>query len=178
MFEEYLQDADCFFTKAEESARMGNENDARSFYRASVFCASSAIEAYVNYIGDSFAMAGTLPPHEIAFLNDRVICFSPDKGAVVEKPEFHKLDDKLRVLIRRFVANFDFKCTAWNGLMDFKKFRNSLVHPRQIEDDTSLADYRIKIRRGLSGIIGVMNSISKGIYKKPLRRQLLDLIPD
>ena len=178
MFEEYLQDADCFFTRAGEAARSGNENDARSFYRASIFCASSAIEAYVNYIGDSFAKAKTLPPHEIAFLNDKAIYFSTDKGAAVEKSEFHKLDDKLRVLMRRFVADYDFNNTDWNGLMDFKKFRDSLVHPRQIEDETPLADYRKKIQKGLGGIIGVMNSVSKGIYKKPLRRQLLDLIPE
>ena len=172
MFEEYLRDADCFFTRAEEAARKANEKDARSFYRASVFCTSSAIEAYVNYIGDSFAKAETLPPHEIAFLNDKVIYFSTDKGAALEKSEYHKLDDKLRVLMRRFVADFDFKSASWSGLMDFKNFRNSLVHPRQVEDETPLADYRMKIRKGLGGIIGVMNSVSKGIYKKPLRRQL------
>jgi hypothetical protein len=178
MFEEYLRDADSFFTKAEEAAKNGTEDNARSYYRASVFCAFSAIEAYVNYIGDSFAKAGTLPPHEIAFLNDKVIYFSTDKGAATEKPEFHKLDDKLRVLMRRFDPGFDFKSPSWSGLMDFKKFRDSLVHPRQVEDETPLADYRLKIRKGLGGIIGVMNSVSKGIYKKPLRRQLLDLIPN
>src|SRR5580700_1526363 len=130
MFEEYLQDADAFFAKAEEEVRNGHEKDARSFYRASVFCAASAIEAYLNYIGDSFAQAGRLPPHEIAFLNDKAIYFSTEKAEAVEKSEFHKVDDKLRVLMRRFVADFDFRSPAWSGLMEFKKFRNTLVHPR------------------------------------------------
>ena len=178
MFEEYLRDASSFFLKAEKAAENSMEHEARSYYRASVFCVSSAVEAFVNYTADSFAKAETLPPHEIAFLNDKTIIFSVDKGQAEGKIEFHKLEDKLKVLLRRFVKGFDFKCTAWNGLMDFKKFRNSLVHPRQIEDETPLSDYRVKIRKGLAGIIEVMNSISKGIYRKPLRKQLLDLIPE
>ena len=80
MFEEYLQDAHDFFTTADQLATAGkNEQKARSFYRAAIFCTSSAIEAFVNYIGDSFAKAENLPPHEIAFLNDKAIYFSADK---------------------------------------------------------------------------------------------------
>lgn len=132
----------------------------------------------MNYIADSFAKAETLPPHEIAFLNDKGVYFSADKCKTVQRTEFHKLDDKLRVLIRRFVSGFDFSSATWSNLMNFRKFRDSLVHPRQVEDETSVAEYRKRIRAGMSGIVGVMNYISKGIYKRPLRKQILDLVPD
>jgi hypothetical protein len=178
MFEDYLRDAHRFFGEAEAAANDRSDKNARTYYRASVFCSFAAIEAFVNYVGDSFAKGDSLPKHETAFLNDKAIYFSTDKFLVLEKTEFHKLDDKLRVIIRRFVAGFDFKSVAWANLMDFKKFRNSLVHPREIEDETLLTDYRAKIRKGLSGVIEVMSTISKGVYKKPLRKQLLDLIPD
>ena len=62
--------------------------------------------------------------------------------------------------------------------MDFKKFRDSLVHPRQVDDETSLHEYQTTIRAGLRAIIELMNVISQGMFRKPLRRRLLDLIPE
>lgn len=177
MFEEYLQDANEFFTRA-EAAGESNEREARRNYRAAVFCTASAIEAFANYVADSFAKAETLPPQEIAFLNDRRFEFSVAKGTTVERVEFHKLEDRLKVLLKRFSTDFDFQGIAWNNLLVFKKFRDSLIHPRQVEDETLISDYRAKLRSGLAGAIEIMNCISQGIYKKPLRKQLLDLIPD
>jgi hypothetical protein len=39
-------------------------------------------------------------------------------------------------------------------------------------------EYEKKLRRGMAGTIEIMNLVSKGIFKKPLRKQLLDLIPE
>ncbi len=58
-----------------------------------------------------------------------------------------------------------------------KKFRDRLVHPRDSEDKIHIKEYEKIIKRGLSSIINIMNTISKGIFRKPLRKQLLDLIP-
>lgn len=176
MFEEYLQDAHNFFKKAVQT--QGNDGKARTYFRASIFCSSSAVEAFVNYHGDSFAKAEKLPAHEIAFLNDKAIYFSATKGITSEKIEYHKLDDKLRVLIRRFVSNYNFNSTVWNNLVDFKKLRDSLVHPRKFEDETDLIEYNERIKKGLNAIIEIMNIISKGIHGKPLRKKLLDLTLD
>jgi hypothetical protein len=177
MFEEYLQDSFEFLTKAHEQAKVGDEREARRYYRAAVFYASGAIEAFVNYIGDSFAQAGSLAPHEMSFLNDKTLVFSVAKG-IIEKTEYHRLDDKLRVLLQRFVKSFDFQCTTWTHFMQFRSFRDSLVHPRQIDDETSSADYRKRVKSGLKAIIELMNIVSQGVFHKPLRKQLLDLIPD
>ena len=177
MFEEYLQDSYEFLILAKRATEDHDDRQAKRYYRASVFYASGAIEAFVNYIADSFAKAGSLSEFETAFLNDETIVFSVNKG-VVHRSDYHSLEDKLRLLIRRFVPDFSFNSTAWSGLMEFKKLRDSLVHPRCSEDETGIAEYQLKVSKGLSTVIEVMNSISRGIFGKPLRRHLLDLIPE
>ena len=175
MFEEYLQDSYEFFVIAE---RTSNDREARRYYRASVFYATGAIEAFVNYLADSFAKAERLTPNEISFLNDKVLIFSSDKGKLVEKGKFYKLDDKLKFLLRKFVRDFNFSNTIWSKVMEFKDFRDSLVHPRKADDDIDVKEYKKKVRAGISSIIEIMNLLCQGIFMKPLRKQLLDLIPE
>jgi hypothetical protein len=176
MFEEYLQDAYGFLESAKKA---GNERDARRYYRASTFYISGAMEAFVNYIAQSFAEAGKLNPHEIAFLNDKVLTFSPEKVQLVDKLEFHRIEDKLKVLIRRFLPKIDLgKKTWWGELQKFKDFRDSLVHPKKSDDETQISEYDQKVSSGLKATIQGMNEISRGVYGKPLRKKLLDLIPE
>ncbi|HKY73973.1 MAG TPA: hypothetical protein VJ246_01520 [Patescibacteria group bacterium] len=175
MFEEYLQDSYEFLVIARKES---DDRDSRRYYRGSVFYAAGAIEAFLNYVADSFAKAHSLPPHEIAYLNDKNLVFSAEKGKLIEKVEFHRLEDKLKLLLRRFVPQFDFKSTTWSNVMEFKHFRDSLVHPRQTEDEIKDIEYDKKVRSGISAIIEIMNHISRGIFKRPLRKQLLDLIPE
>ena len=176
MFEEYLQDSNEFLSIAEEAFKASNEREARRYYRASVFYSAGAIEAFVNYIADSFAQAESLTAHETAFLNDKRLIFSIDRG-LNERTEYHSIDDKLRLLLNKFVPDFDFSSGIWSSFMQFKNFRDLLVHPRQADDKTEIIEYQTKVQAGLSSIIELMNCVSKGIFKKPLRRQLLDLIP-
>ena len=124
-----------------------------------------------------FEKAGSITPHEISFLNDKSLIFSVEKG-LIARNEFHRLDDKIRLLMYKFVPEFDFQGVTWIKFMEFKNFRDSLVHPRQIDDETPISDYRKKVYAGLKAIIEVMNFVSKGLFQKPLRRQLLDLIPE
>jgi hypothetical protein len=176
MFEEYLQDSHEFLLNARCSSRSQDDRTAKRYYRASAFCASGAIEAFVNYIADSFARAEALTPLEIAFLSDKVLTF--DKGKQVERVEFHRIDEKLRLLLDKFVPEFDFARTCWCKFLELKQLRDSLVHPRKDEDGTGIAEYDRNVSGGLSAIIEVMNSLSSGIFNKPLRKQLLDLIPE
>lgn len=177
MFEEYLQDSYEFLSIAERLYKESNYREARRYYRASVFYAAGAIEAFINYIADCFAKGESIPRYEVSFLNDKALIFTVGKG-LREKVEFHKLDDKIKLLMKRFVPGFDFQGLSWVKFMEFKELRDSLVHPRQIDDDTSIPDYRSKVRAGLKAIIEIMNFISKGMFQKPLRNQLLDLIPE
>ena len=176
MFEDYLQDSHNFLLIAEKASSASKEREAKRYYRASVFYSASAIEAYVNYVADSFAKARSLTAYETAFLNDQRLVFSVDKG-LTERKEFHSIDDKLRLLLNKFVTDFNFSTGTWADFMRFKDFRDALVHPRQADDETDIAEYQTKVRVGLSSIINLMNTISLGIFKQPLRNQLLDLIP-
>jgi hypothetical protein len=62
--------------------------------------------------------------------------------------------------------------------MELKDLRDLLIHPRRMEDETPLAQYHANLRRGMSGILGLMDCLSKAIFKRHLRRQILDLKPD
>ena len=141
-----------------------------------MFCAISAIEAFVNYVGDAFAQSTSLEPCEIAFLIDRQFIPVRGKFEINEKMEYHRLEDKLRFLIYKFVPNFDFeKMPCWSRLIEFKKFRDSLTHPRQDEDETELDEYKTATARGISSIIQIINHLCEGIFNRPLRKKLLDL---
>jgi hypothetical protein len=177
VFEEYLQDSYEFWIKAEQLARESKEREAKRYYRASIFYAAGAIEAFINYIVDSFTKASNIEHYELAFLNDKALYFSADKG-LTERVEFHKIDDKIRVLMRRFSPSFDYKSVTWNKFMEFKKMRDSLIHPRHLEDEIKIADYRKKTKEGLRAIIEIMNYVSKGVFRKSLRKKILDLIPE
>lgn len=177
MFEEYLQDSYEFLSIAAECASKSMDREARRYYRGAVFYASGAIEAFINYLADSFLKAGSLSQHEVCFLNDRVVIFSPDKG-VIEKSKYNRLDEKIRFLLNRFVSNFDFKSPTWSKFMQFRKFRDGLVHPRQSEDETPLSEYDRDVRAGLKSVIEIMNQVSQDVFGKPLRKKLLDLIPE
>ncbi len=176
MFEDYLQDSHHFLLAAQKFSRQQNDRQARRYYRASVFYAAGAIESFINYIGDSFAKADSIPKDEIRFLNDKTLTFSAAKG-FVEKNEYHKLDDKIRCVMRRFAPGFNYNSPTWSRFMEFKSLRDSLVHPRLLDDEIDLSRYAKEVARGLRSIIDIMNSISAGVWKKPLRKQLLDLIP-
>lgn len=174
MHEEYLQDAHEFFSIGQKSK---DEREARRYFRASVFYAAGAIEAFVNYIADSFAKADSLTAHEIAFLSDKNLYFSSDKFVLVEKTEFHRLEDKLKFLLKKFEPTFNFQSSAWSRLSEFKKLRDTLTHPKQSEDELTIEEYRKRLELGITGTIEIMNALSKCIFKSPLRRGILDLIP-
>ena len=50
MFEEYLTDSNYFAVKATE---IKEESEKKRYYRVSVFCTMSAVEAFINYIGNT-----------------------------------------------------------------------------------------------------------------------------
>ncbi len=62
MFEEYLEDSSYFLNQAQAAT---DEEVAKRYYRASTFCASNAMEAFVNYVADTLAKGAPLKAHEI-----------------------------------------------------------------------------------------------------------------
>lgn len=177
MFEEYLTDSKVFLSAGSEAQNGGQADDARRYFRASVFCTYSALEAFVNYIADSFEKADNLERHEIAYINDKRLIFDPGKG-LTERTEFHSLEDKIRALLRRFAPELDLNAPIWSQFRQFKKFRDVLVHPKEYEDTLSAGDYLRRANLGLQSVIDIMNLLSKRIFGSPLRQKLLDLRPE
>lgn len=177
MFEEYLEDSNYFLAQAERAA---DEIIAKRYYRASTFCAANAMEAFVNYVADTLSKGAPLQPHEIAFISDKKYTFELNKPQLlVQKNEYHSLEDKLGMLIKKFIPNFDFKLDIdWKNIVSFKDLRDGLVHPRQAEDLQDTAYYSQTIRKTLKSIIVIMNKLYQAMFRSPLRRKLLDLIPD
>lgn len=82
----------------------------------------------------------------------------------------------MKFLICKFIPEFDFASTlCWSHLLEFKKFRDTITHPRQDEDEVDITEYKKKIETGLSSVIEIMNYLCKGIFRKPLRKKILDL---
>jgi len=174
MFEEYLIDSYYFY---EQANTISDDREVIRYLRASIFYVASAIESFANFIGDTFYQGESLSKYEIAFLLDKKIVFDHSKIETKEVTEYHRIEDKLRILIKKFSNDFDFNSSVWSNFITFKKFRDSLVHPREGENEISHADYRKQLENGMYSIITLMNTISKGIFGKPLRKKLLDLIP-
>jgi len=174
MFEEYLEDSNYF---AIEASKAVSERDAKRYYRVAVFCTMSAVEAFINYIGDTLAQGEIFQPYEIAYLTDKKFDVSGGTFQILEQIEYHRLEDKLKFLICKFIPDFDFVSTpCWSCLLTFKKFRDTITHPRQDEDEIDITEYKKKIETGLSSAIELMNYLCKGIFRRPLRKKILDLI--
>ena len=179
MFEDYLKDSYEFYNNGLEASEKLNEQLARRYYRASIFSGASAMEAFLNYTGDLLTHGNSLTPHEKAFLNDKTLTFSSKKGRLEKKIKYFSVDDKLKFLLKKFDPLFNFGTNPeWSNFIEFKTLRDNLVHPKQSEDETELSYYKFEINKGITSIIILMNILSKNIYKKPLRKKLLDLIPE
>lgn len=178
MFEDYLIDSHEFYLEGRNKQLISNNRIAKRFYRASVFYANGSIEAFVNQIAQSLKRTNTINEHIISYINDERLEFNPKTGDLRPRTEYHPLDEKIKVLVRSYDTSFDFNISSWASLQDFKKFRDSLVHPHEPEDEIDVQIYADKIKIGLKGIIEIMNRVSIIIYKKPLRKQLLDLTPE
>lgn len=178
MFEEYLIDSNKFYEIASNAKISGNCDEARRYYRVSIMCAFNAIESFVNYIAKSYEEANNLDRLEICFLNDQELYYSTTKG-VSSRIKYNPLDEKLKTIIKITNPNYNFeKSPFWGPLLDFKDFRDKLVHSREIDDETPLDEYQKKYNLGYKALIEIMNLISRNLYKKPLRKKLLDLIPE
>lgn len=175
MFEEYLQDASVFF---EEAKKTTDPRIARRYYRAAVFYTSGAMEAFVNYIADTFEKGETFTPHEIAFLTDKSLVFSRRNYSVTKKVEYHSVEDKIKFLLSKFSPDFDFNNPSWSSLMELKQIRDSLIHPKNSEDGTSSEQYQKILFTGLHGVISTMSTVSEKIFRRPLRPQILDIKPE
>jgi len=178
MFEEYLKDSSEFFKIASYARKEKDEISARRYYRVTIMCLFSSIEAFVNYNAQSYAEAMNIELLIINFLNDKEQYFSPTNG-IKDRKKYNSIDDKLKTLIYMFNPNYDF-CNSkeWSHFISLKEFRDSIIHSKQIEDETPLLEYNKLIKKGFNATVQLMDLISNGLFKRPLRKQITDLVPE
>ena len=174
MFEDYLEDAYFF---ASHASTLSVDREAQRYYRASVFYATSALEAFLNYLADTFELGNSLEQYEIGFLKDKRFGLSKGIFTMLDSSEYHRIEDKLRILLRRFAPDFNLESnSAWSHFMEFKALRDAITHPRKDEDDLSPSEYKKKVNTGLTAVLEIMNTLCKGIFGKPLRKSLRELV--
>jgi hypothetical protein len=172
MFEEYLEDAYYFATEAKEKMI---EREAKRYYRASVFYAASALEAFVSYIS-GILIEGGLQPYETALLTDKKFHLNKGKFEVSGIFELHGIEDKVKFLFYKHKPAFDFEhYSPWSQFIEFKDFRNAIIHPTHEDDEINIVDYQKKIKMGLSAIIEIIDCLCIEIIGKPLRQKIKDL---
>ena len=137
----------------------------------------AAMETFINYIAGTFAEAGdkALASYELALLLDKRFGQSDGKFRMSDQVAYSRLEDKLRFLIERFSVDLLQK-GEWTQFLEFKRLRDGLVHSRSDEDEKTLADYDAECARGVAATFLVMNALCQGIFKRPLRRALHDLV--
>src|SRR3990172_7658258 len=172
MFEEYLEDAYYF---AESAKEQSDKRAAKRYYRASIFYAASAVEAFVSYVSN--ILKGTLQPYEVALLTDVKFCLENGDFKLTDRFVLHSMEDKLKFLLCKTIPTYDFKTsTAWSQYIEFKGFRNSIIHPIHDEDETTVDDYHRMVKQGLSSSIELIDTLCKSILTKPLRQKVRDLV--
>ena len=173
MFEDYIEDA---YNLAIAARREADERVAKRYYRAAIFYAVSSIEAFLNFVGETLEKGGKVAPYEIAFLKDKKFGIAGDSFEILEQVEFHKLEEKLRFLIKKHAKKYDLGTEpSWKSFIDFKRFRDGLVHPRKIEDEIGLQEYDEILRVGLDSTIEIMNILCKGLFNKGLRKKITEM---
>lgn len=178
MFEEYLADTADLISRARLAAKDGDSACAKRFYRSAAMVGVASLETFVNYIASTFEKAGPngLAIYELAFLLDKRFNQDDGKFAMRDQPQYARLEDKLRFLVLRFSVDVDLgKSAEWSNFMRLKQLRDSLVHSRQEEDERPVDEYDTTCADGLKGCVGLMDHLSRGIFKKPLRAKLTDL---
>jgi len=179
MFEEYLRDTAYFIGEGRKATHAGDVEAARRAYRVAVMLGGAAIETFVNYLASTFDAAGSkaLGPYELALLLDKRFGQQDGIFKVHDQTSYSRLEDKLRFLITRFAVDLDLRSDpAWPQFMEFKRLRDSLVHSRDEEDERPVAEYDSACIRGIRANFTIMNRLSQGIFARPLRAQLHDLV--
>ena len=132
------------------------------------------MEAFVNFIASMFKGQNGWAENEIMFLNDEGWRYN--KGEMEVVTEYHRLEEKMKLLMKKFTPDFDYEHNPnWAQFVEFKKFRDAIMHPRADEDETSIAQYEGMARQGLRSTIELIDALSQGIFRRHLRQGILDL---
>lgn len=172
MFEDYLEDAYYFYNIGSESTLLKEQN---RHYRAAAFCVASALEAFINYLGDGFENQKILEPYELALLQDKKFSLISGKFVLTTQTEFRRLEEKIKFLLTRFSPAFDTAShPAWQHFLRFKVLRDDITHPRE-NKDTGIERLERELPKGMNAVIDLIDTLLLGIYGSGLRQKIVEL---
>jgi hypothetical protein len=172
MYDLYIEDA---YHLANSGIQAKEDRERKRYFRASIFYSVSAVEAFINYVGDTLSKSNDFPSYEIAFLTDRRFDVVDGQFAILDVPKYQRLEDKIRFLLNKFVPTYDFSDAPWCDFIEFKKFRDVLVHPRDSDDTISTSEYERRLRSGIEATLSLIDCLCLGIFGKNLRKGLREL---
>ncbi len=129
------QESIYFYYKAKT-----NEKKLNRYLRASLYCASSFVEATLNQIAyaHSQAHAANLGQIEKDVLEEYKTTID-DKGDVIRKSKFYSLESRLSFLTQFLSGKrFDKSGTLWQKFIQAKKLRDYWTHPKPPFDTDNL----------------------------------------
>ena len=175
MFEDYLSDAHYYLIEGNHRKRENIEASIRA-YRASVFLSASALEAFINYIGETLDKSADLSLHERDLLNDREHLIKIEAAILVDKTKYFTVESKIKYLIKKFNIDYEVASSSeWSKFQEFRKFRNKLIHPRENVNDFTIDNYKQHSEIGLKVNIFFIDLILNGVIGRPLRKKIKDL---
>jgi hypothetical protein len=166
-----MSDADDFsILLIEESKRFLEKSKAASngvesvaYLHASLFTGFAALESHLNAISSDFEGRKEIGLLEQSVLFERDIELSAGRFELSTRLKMWRLEDRLQVLYRWFVKQeIDKSAAWWQRLKDGMGIRNSLCHPREAREITS-----VQIESTLEAILTVIDLMYKAVYKRP-----------
>ncbi len=173
MFEIYLFDA----SRLIDLSKNCDKDDEAIFLRSAIWHLTSAIEAYVNTLANGLENLSNYSETEISFLRDKKLEVIPTKGNVGDRTSYNPIKDKLKFLVKKHSIDSEkvFNTAAWSQYPNFKRFRDSLMHPNEDMEALELSEYKLQAKQGLIITVEMLQLLNKAIYHKDLRKGILDL---
>ena len=130
-FVQHLFDDAKFFLKTARFFEPRDKHKSRTFVRASVIAAFTALESMVNVYCHILAKDEDLELHELSFLLDQKLELADEGYFVVHGQRLNRLEDKIIFLRWKLLGvALDKAGPVWGQLQSARKLRNEIVHPK------------------------------------------------
>ncbi|MBH0054501.1 hypothetical protein I6E74_10025 [Salinibacterium sp. SWN139] len=143
-----------------EKAQAASDEERDAYLHAALMVGFSALESHLNGIADELSARPTASLLHNAILLEKDVKI---ESGVWElgREKFYRLEDRIAFLTAEYSKSTPSSYGWWSVLREGIRARNSLVHPREV-----VALEPADVERFLAAIIGALNDIYLGIFKK------------
>ena len=147
----------------EKSIEVKGAESKDPYYHAAILLGMSALEAYVNGIGEDIMCNPHIPIHEQSILTEKEIELERGEFILSNKLQMFRLTDRIEFLFFKFgKIKLNGSGHQWYGNLKVSiKLRNSIVHPKEA---VLVSDGNTKLL--LESVKDCLQEISKTVYGK------------